>query len=269
MGILAALGGPRDIGLGTRWTPLVQAHGHLQLMGWVGLFLAGVAFYVLPRFKQTDLRYPHLARPAIGLIAAGLAVRTVSQPYSDHGWVAGLMVASAVVEMAGVACFAAVVAGTLLASRRKNYDWYLLAACGWLAASAAANLVVVAEIARDGQSVIASAKDGPLLTMQLYGFIALFIFGVSIRILPHFLSLRPPSVRWFVPALVLYNAGLLIRVRLRLGAPLTAVGRSRTNWKPWASTPWPPVSLPLRWPSSSISRRGAMRKAKPSAGTSR
>jgi hypothetical protein len=212
MGILAALGGPRDIGLGTRWTPLVQAHGHLQLMGWVGLFLAGIAFFVLPRFKQTDLRYPYLARPAIGLLAAGLAVRTISQPYSDHDWVAGLMVASAAVEVAGIACFVAVVTSTLLASRRKNYDWYLLAACGWLAASAAANLVVVAEIALDGQSVIASAKDGPLLTMQLYGFIGLFIFGVSIRILPHFLSLRPPSVRWFVPALVLYNAGLIARV---------------------------------------------------------
>jgi hypothetical protein len=48
--------------------------------------------------------------------------------------------------------------------------------------------------------------------MQLFGFVALFIFGVSIRILPHFLSLRPPSVAWLLPALVLYNTGLLVRV---------------------------------------------------------
>jgi hypothetical protein len=48
--------------------------------------------------------------------------------------------------------------------------------------------------------------------MQLFGVVTLFIFGVSIRILPHFLSLRPPSVAWLLPALILYNLGLLVRV---------------------------------------------------------
>src|SRR5512139_2507446 len=72
LGILVAYGGARDIGLGVRWTPLIQAHGHLQVMGWLGLFLVGVAFQVVPRFKQVPLRLPMLVRPAIGLIAAGL-----------------------------------------------------------------------------------------------------------------------------------------------------------------------------------------------------
>ncbi len=212
LGVLVAYGGARDIGLGVRWTPLIQAHGHLQVMGWLGLFLVGVAFQVVPRFKQVPLRLPLFARPAIVLIAAGLIARTGSQPYADGRLASGAMLTSAFVEALGVALFAASITATLLSARRKNYDWYLLAALGWLAAAAAANIAVVAGIAIDRQTVIPAAKNDPLITMQLFGFVALFIFGVSIRILPHFLSLRPPSVAWLLPALFLYSVGLLVRV---------------------------------------------------------
>ncbi len=212
LGILAAYGGARDIGLGVRWTPLIQAHGHLQVMGWLGLFLVGVAFQVVPRFKQVPLRLPVLVRPAIALIALGLAARTASQPYADGHLASAIMLTSAVAEALGVAAFVASITATLISARRKYYDWYLFSACGWLAASAVANVIVVRELALDRQTVIPTVKDDPLLTMQLFGSIALFIFGVSIRILPHFLSLRPPSVAWLLPALFLYNAGLIVRV---------------------------------------------------------
>ena len=212
LGILVAYGGARDIGLGVRWTPLIQAHGHLQVMGWLGLFLIGVAFQVVPRFKQVSLRLPMLVRPAIALIAGGLIARTASQPYADGDLASAIMLTSAVAEALGVAAFVAAIASTLLSARRKNYDWFLLAACAWLAAGSVANVIVVRELAMDRQTVIPTAKDDPLLTMQLFGFVALFIFGVSIRILPHFLSLRPPSVAWLLPALFLYNAGLIVRV---------------------------------------------------------
>ena len=212
LGILVALGGGRDIGLGVRWSALVQAHGHLQVMGWLGLFLVGVAFQVVPRFKQVPLQLPTFVRPAIFLIAAGLVTRTVSQPYADGHLAAAAMITSAVAEAMGVGLFVASIATTLATAKRKNYDWYLFASCAWLAAGAVANVVVVSGIAVDRQTVIPLAKDEPLLTMQLFGFISLFILGVSIRILPHFLSLRPPAVGWLLPALLIYNAGLLVRV---------------------------------------------------------
>lgn len=212
LGILVAYSGARDIGLGARWTPLIQAHGHVQIMGWLGLFLVGVAFQVVPRFKQVPLRLPQLVVPSIGLIAAGLIARTVSQPYADGQPASAIMLGSALAEAMGVTGFVAAITATLLSARRKKYDWFLLAACGWLLASAVANAVVVTELAVDGEAVIATAKNDPLITMQLFGFVALFIFGVSIRILPHFLSLRPPSVAWLLPALFIYNAGLIVMV---------------------------------------------------------
>jgi hypothetical protein len=211
LGIIVALGGARDIGLGVRWTPLIQAHGHLQVMGWLGLFLVGVAFQVVPRFKQAPLRLPFLVRPAIILIAGGLIARTISQPYADGHLAAATMLTSAVAEAMGVVLFLASIGATLVSARRKNYDWYLFASLAWLAAAALANVVVVSGIAVDRQMVIPSAKNDPLITMQLFGFVTLFIFGVSIRILPHFLSLRPPSVAWLLPALAIYNVGLMVR----------------------------------------------------------
>src|SRR6516164_7657486 len=39
----------------------VNAHGHAQIFGWVGLFVMGFAFQAFPRFKHTSLSHPRLA----------------------------------------------------------------------------------------------------------------------------------------------------------------------------------------------------------------
>src|SRR5690554_4955635 len=50
----------------------VNAHGHAQIFGWVGLFVMGFAFQAFPRFKQTTLWNPVLAHTAFGLMVAGI-----------------------------------------------------------------------------------------------------------------------------------------------------------------------------------------------------
>src|SRR5262249_15122211 len=35
----------------------VNAHGHAQIFGWVGLFVMGFAYQAFPRFKHTDLAH--------------------------------------------------------------------------------------------------------------------------------------------------------------------------------------------------------------------
>ena len=39
----------------------VNAHGHAQIFGWVGIFVMGFAYQAFPRLKQTTLRHPGLA----------------------------------------------------------------------------------------------------------------------------------------------------------------------------------------------------------------
>lgn len=50
------------IPLGVWWIALAQAHGHVQLFGWAGLFVLGVGLYFLPRLRGTTLALPVLAR---------------------------------------------------------------------------------------------------------------------------------------------------------------------------------------------------------------
>jgi metal-sulfur cluster biosynthetic enzyme len=211
LGILAALGGGRDIGLGARWTPIVQAHGHLQLVGFVGLFIVGITFHVLPRFKNTELALPRLALVSIALLACGAILRTATQPWADQAATGWLTVSSAVIELGGALAFACVVWFTLRGTQRKNYDRYLMAGVAWFVAASAANLNILAGMARDGVSTIAGGRDTPLIEMYLFGFVGLFVMGVSIRVLPHFLSLKAPRMRYFMPALGVFNAGLLVR----------------------------------------------------------
>lgn len=212
LGIIAALGGGRDIGLGATWTPLVQAHGHLQLVGFAGLFVVGIAYHVLPRFKNTELRLRQLTLPSIALLALGVVLGAASQPWADGSVAGSLFVVSAAVELAGAMLFASVLAATLRGTQRKNYDRYLFAGAVWFVAASLAHLVVVVETVADGVAVISAGRNGPLLEMYLLGFIMMFVLGVSIRVLPHFLRLRPPSMRYFAPALALFNGALAVRI---------------------------------------------------------
>lgn len=199
--------------LGGRWAPLVQAHGHVQVVGWVGLFIMGIAYHVVPRFKATPLRFPGLAVPAYALLASGLLLRLVSQPLADASWAANLMVFSAVLELVGVLAFAINIAATLRAGpHREVYDPFLLVGCFWFVAQAAVNLALLAETARADIPVIPWAKDEPLLYMQFYGLMATFVFGVSLRVVPAFLSLPPARGNAFAPLLWLLTAGVALHL---------------------------------------------------------
>jgi metal-sulfur cluster biosynthetic enzyme len=210
LGILVALGGARDMGLGVHWAPLIQAHGHLQIVGFAAIFIAGVAYHVLPRFKNTELRTRRVGLASIVLLASGSILRTTTQPWADSAGVDLLFALSAVIELAGALAFASVVVRTVRAGQPAAFDPYLLSACTWLAGASAMNLVVVTDAASDGSTFIASSRNGPLLEMYLAGFATIFILGVSIRVLPHFLSLRPLRVHLVAPALGLVTAGLVL-----------------------------------------------------------
>src|SRR5204863_6788928 len=61
----------------------VNAHGHAQIFGWVGLFVMGFAYQAFPRFKHTSLAYPGLAWLSFALMACGLIVRSILEPVAD------------------------------------------------------------------------------------------------------------------------------------------------------------------------------------------
>jgi uncharacterized protein involved in response to NO len=66
--------------LGAWWEALAQAHGHLQLYGWAGLFVLGVALHFLPRLRGKPLVAARLVPWLLGFLITSLVLRAVSQP---------------------------------------------------------------------------------------------------------------------------------------------------------------------------------------------
>src|SRR5262245_10392370 len=119
----------------------VNAHGHAQIFGWVGLFVMGFAYQAFPRFKHATLAHPRLAWASLGLMLAGLVGRSVGQPLADVlPWAGSVAVASAWLEVAAVGLFGWVILATWRAAGKglAVYDYYILAALGWFALQAIA-----------------------------------------------------------------------------------------------------------------------------------
>jgi hypothetical protein len=216
------------IGLGGSFTAAglhdVNAHGHAQIFGWVGLFVMGFAYQAFPRFKQTALAAPALARASLGLMVTGLLAHALLHPFAAG--VPALMVAAGVasaVEVAAVLIFV----GVLVATWRRAgkplavYEWYIVSALAWFVIQAIYESVyLAATLAATGPDLIDLVKtwQAPLRDLQVHGFALLMIFGVSLRLLPTMYLLRVPSSRraaWVLAALnvavAAEAAGLVLR----------------------------------------------------------
>jgi uncharacterized protein involved in response to NO len=69
-----------SVPLGAWWEAVAQAHGHLQLYGWAGLFVLGVALHFLPRLRGAPLAGACLVPWSLCIMIASLVLRAVSQP---------------------------------------------------------------------------------------------------------------------------------------------------------------------------------------------
>lgn len=63
----------------------VNAHGHAQIFGWVGLFVMGFAYQAFPRFRHTRLAWPALAAASFWIMLLGLVLRTASEALGRPG----------------------------------------------------------------------------------------------------------------------------------------------------------------------------------------
>ncbi len=58
---------------------MIQVHGHLQLLGWTGLFIIAVSLYKLPRLMSARPNSPHLSLVLLVLVAGGVVVRSCAE----------------------------------------------------------------------------------------------------------------------------------------------------------------------------------------------
>jgi uncharacterized protein involved in response to NO len=118
LGLTLALARTQDGTMDGHWLALAQVHGHLQLAGWFGLFVTGMGLRLVPRFTGARLRSAWPAPATFALIASGLALRGVSQPWMDSAPYGLLAVLSAALQLAGAVIFAVIPLPGLRAPRR-------------------------------------------------------------------------------------------------------------------------------------------------------
>lgn len=225
--------------LGVAWHSLVEVHGHLQVYGWVGLMIMGVALHVVPRFKGKTLEKQGMAKAVCYLVVAAIVTRFFSQPWAgvSPAW-RGMLLVSGFLEVAGVGIFAYLLlellgefdlrggqklargeggvnlpGGDLPGGRgpREPFESFLLAGVFWLVVATLADAGLAGYMAWRGLEEIPRGLSNTLRYLQV-GFISLWIFGVSLRTLPVFLGVEEARGGYVRPAWWLYNLALALRL---------------------------------------------------------
>ncbi|MFO0880701.1 MAG: DUF1858 domain-containing protein [Gemmataceae bacterium] len=194
----------------------VNAHGHAQIFGWVGLFVMGFAYQAFPRFKHTSLAWPTMAWSSLGLMLAGILGRCLGEPLADTWPVAGTFaLVAAWLEVGAITLFLVVIVRTWQTSKAtwEIHDGYILAALGWFLVQAVFEALYLRAtlVASPGQELISlvATWQGALRDIQIHGFALLMILGVSQRILPRIYGFPSPASRLSLASLVGLNLALV------------------------------------------------------------
>lgn len=194
----------------------VNAHGHAQIFGWVGLFVMGFAYQAFPRFKHTDLAWPNLAFSSLWLMLIGLVGRSVAEPLAgDASWLQSLAVACSVAEIVAIGLFLAVIAATWKRSGKPLacYDYYIASALGWFFLQAICETLYLAAslgtASRQELLDLVATWQGPLREIQIHGFALLMILGVSQRLFHHFYGFPAPEPRLSRRVLLALNLAIV------------------------------------------------------------
>ncbi len=203
LGILAAL----ETGFASeRWTQVVEAHGRLQLTGFVSVFVVALSFEFLARLYQRPM-FPPLARAGVpGLLATGAIIEAAGQAWPDT--IGFLLVPGAVIIAAGSVAFA------VLAWRvRYHYPLsvepqplFFRAGSAWLAA---AGILGVWTVARADSGFVVPVESHAVAELILRGFVINIIIAVGLRAFVGHLTLPPMTPRRQATVFALLNVSVV------------------------------------------------------------
>jgi len=181
----------RNAAISAAW---IQAHGHAQVLGWIGTFILGIGFYSLPRLSVSPSRSGRLAVVTWALWTSGVALRWSSGVY-QWSWQI-LLPLSALVELSAVVIF--LVSSSNVHRAQKSSTpmpfWIRAVLSGTICLGLALviNLGAAFYVASNGSGPsFPPALETRLLALLCFGFIVPTIWGFSARWLPIFLGLKP------------------------------------------------------------------------------
>ena len=193
---------------------LTQAHAHMQTFGWVGLFIMGVAYYVIPKFKASSLRNSAVAYLSFILMTTGIVLRGIAQPLAHISVFGYLNVFSGAIEVVAVGCFGYLLVRTATESKQKYefFEKFIYTSIVYFLLLALFNFFLTLNMFAANDNVVRQPYNAIFLHIMLIGFVTMMILGISMRVLPHFMGLKEPSVRMGNVAFYLLNAGIILNV---------------------------------------------------------
>jgi NnrS protein len=173
-----------------RLLPSIHAHAHAMIFGWVGMFVMGFAYQSFPRFKNTTLWRPRLANLSFYLLAGGIVTGMAADMLlpTFASFVLGAL--SGLTQVSSVVLFLLILYRTARQSIEPHNpcEKFIASSFLWFLLGTILNAVFffAKATATSEHSLIMRVAliDGPLRDIQLFGFAALIIAGVSQRFIP-------------------------------------------------------------------------------------
>lgn len=197
--------------LDVSWLAFAQVHGHVQVIGFAGLFVLGVLTKLAPRFGNGHEVDHRLMDIAFWCLLTGLVMRAVAQPFAGQGTFGAMLAVGAVIEFVGAAAAATAVGAVVwdAAMAGAPHALLILSGLGWWMLQAALSAGWCIGLAMDGGTLIRGDRNAVLLVMQVYGFPLCVFAGVGLRTFPTFFAMPAPSLWLGRAAAVLIGGGVL------------------------------------------------------------
>ncbi len=210
-----------DLPLGKGFYSFIQAHGHVQLVGWAGLFIIGISLHFIPRLAGVPLQNPARIDLILVLISTGLLLRSIGQttlPYltgsTAFNPISLLVVFSGLIEMAGILLYLMTLVQTILSVGNTDVrpalqsvkPFFLMMATGWFL-YAVFNFALLLHMTFTENVVVDQNWNEFAVQIFLNMVLLPVAFAFSVRMFP--LYLRLPAIDWPVNKIaVTYLAGV-------------------------------------------------------------
>jgi hypothetical protein len=205
--------------------PLILSHAHIQVFGWVGLFVMGFAYQAFPRFKFVSLWNPRLASISFWIMVLGIFISALSWALLPSIPFFALGIIGSILELIAISMFSVVIVKTIgqAVEKRRFWEKYIFAAVSFFLIQAILNpflfyLVGDASL-KSNMSLLIHRVAGfiaPYQDIQLFGFIVMMIFGVSQRFIPFVFNTKEPSKQLGDFSFYTFLFSLLLTVSIHL-----------------------------------------------------
>lgn len=197
---------------------MLEAHGHTQVYGWVGLFIMGISYFALPRFWSTTLYKALFAHMSFFPMVIGISLVFLSRHLlllGDYLPFRAMGILGSLVETVAIVLLIYILVKTYRSAQGRQfevYEGYFFAGYAWFFLQALILLGTMVYLARIGSNTIPKPVEQPLLHLQIMGFACMIILGILTKTLPIFLGIREPNRTVNLLVFFLLNISIFLRV---------------------------------------------------------